>query len=216
MPKVQRAQSYRSIESALRPMRWNGQDKGTALREMNTTKEVSEITGLSTTHLRRLANDGKIEAEKVDGQWMFPKDSLKRRSKRPRKDMPAILEDGPSLWKLYQEHGSLVRASKAINVSTDTLRKRLKAHGYELKHGVGWKEQSQYVTSHEAPQYDLKRYFSTVAFAQKHYGDDVACLLTPCPVNCPRWLAGGENGVDCLMSDEPCIYENGNSQELGI
>lgn len=144
---------------------------------------------------------------------MEPQDSIRRRKPRPRDDMPDILENGPALWEVYKRHGSLRQAAAEIGVSSDTVRKRLKKHGYAFKHGVGWREQVVAATvaeQQEAPQYDLRRYFSIVSFAQKQYGNEVAKLLRPCPVNCPKWLGGGEDGTDCLMGDEPCIYEDEN------
>lgn len=48
------------------------------------TKQVSELTGLSTTQIRRMARSGEIKAERIGTEWLIRMSvakSIKRRRK---------------------------------------------------------------------------------------------------------------------------------------
>jgi len=55
------------------------------LSSLISLKEASELSELSPDHLRRLAEQGKLKAQKIGGVWITTKDSLDQylRNRKP-------------------------------------------------------------------------------------------------------------------------------------
>ena len=56
------------------------------INDLISLKQASEISGLSHDHLRRLAEQGKIDSKKIGRNWITTKDAITKymEQKKPR------------------------------------------------------------------------------------------------------------------------------------
>ena len=76
-------------------MRNNCEDYQPNLNELISLRQASEITGLTTNHLRLMISHGKLWARKIDTFWVTTEEALlnylKNRAKPGRKPPKALL-----------------------------------------------------------------------------------------------------------------------------